>query len=138
MISSAILFGSLFLALPISILPAPMAGRTIGPDDLLEFVPAVCQEEQGGPEWNDAMECVTAPSNFFRCIGIISVLDPDLIPDPACIKECADIADPYCEIEQECVPCNAVLHSLLQCIVINSDGIDAKITELVDTCPIEC
>ena len=132
---SAKLFRSLFIVL-VSILPAPILGQ-IG-SELLAFVPAACQEEQGGLELDDVLGCVFASSNLFRCIGLVEVLDPDLIPDPADITDCTDIEEPYCEIERECEACNGVIQSFLKCVVINSDGVNAFITELVETCPLEC
>ena len=136
MMQSAKIFRSLLIVVLISILPAPILGQ-FG-SDLLAFVPEDCQEEQGGQELDDALGCVFASSNLLRCFGLVEVLDADLIPDPADIADCTDIDAPYCEIERECEACNEVIKSLLRCIVINYDGVDARITELVETCPLEC
>jgi len=123
--------------------------------DLLAFVPPECQDAKdndsninitvggavnttGGPELADVLECIFAPSNFIGCLSLVSVLDPELIPDPSDILECADIEDPYCIIEAECEPCSAVVASLMRCIVVHSEGVDANITELVETCPFDC
>mmetsp|Transcript_16234 Transcript_16234/g.33365 ORF Transcript_16234/g.33365 Transcript_16234/m.33365 type:complete len:165 (-) Transcript_16234:922-1416(-) len=136
------------LTVLLAILPSPLNGQfgDFGIDsDLLGFVPPECQEPParssaegvvGGPELNDVLQCVLAPSNLFRCLGLVNLLDPDLIPDPAEITDCSDIEEPYCEIEAECEPCNGVIESLMRCIVVHSEGVDANITELVETCPL--
>mmetsp|Transcript_608 Transcript_608/g.1446 ORF Transcript_608/g.1446 Transcript_608/m.1446 type:complete len:146 (-) Transcript_608:241-678(-) len=133
-------FGNLLLVVVLlAIFPHPMNGQFGA--DLLSFVPSECSEDDmmgGGQELDDVLGCVLAPSNLFRCFGLTSVLDPDLIPDPSDITDCVDIEDPYCLIEAECDPCSEVIKALMRCIVVHSNGVDANVTELVEECPFDC
>ena len=141
------LFGPTALfAVLLWILPAYMNGQDGAFDlDMLQswvaFVPSECQDTgeegvEGGPELDDALACVV--SNLMECRGLISVLDPDLIPGPGEISNCTDVEEPYCDIEKECEACSAVISSLMQCIVTNTEGMDENTTALVESCDLIC
>jgi len=105
-------------------------------NDLLALVPKECLED--GPELDDIVGCVTKPSNFFGCLGLLGSLDPDSIPDPADIEECSDIEVPFCAVVAECEGCGVEIDALMRCIVVNSPGVDGNITDLVETCTLDC
>lgn len=108
----------------------------LGNNDLLAFVPTECMDN--GPELDNVVECVAKPTNLFGCLGLLGALDPDAIPDPAGIEECSDIEEPFCAVVAECEGCGVEIDALMRCIVVYSPGVDGNITDLVETCPLDC
>eukprot|EP00536_Pseudo-nitzschia_multiseries_P012430 jgi/Psemu1/309117/fgenesh1_kg.476_\ len=133
---AAVASGSLaLLAVLLSALPTTSNAfdvLALIPPEILGAVPDECQDSDAA-EFPVAVNCAMA--NLAQCSGILSVMPVfEEIPSAENVTECVDVQEPYCAIATTCPPCMEDFDALVRCMVLNSDGIDMNVTELVDSC----
>ena len=122
-----------------STLPAICSGLdvlSLIPSEMLELVPEECRDSDDS-EFAVAVGC--AMDNLVECIGLLRVLPQfEDIPSAANVTDCEDIQEPFCDIAGTCPPCLELFDDVIRCMVLNSPEIDANVTELVDSCSLDC
>jgi hypothetical protein len=106
------------------------------PKPQLELIPEACR--QGADDvFPVAIAC--AVDNLISCFGLLGVLDDfEEFPPVENITSCDDIEMPFCGIASTCDPCFEEFGAVVDCMITNDPGADANVTELVDTCVLEC
>lgn len=113
------------------ILLVPFSAKGQLPDDLLDYIPSVCRASLD----TDLLPC--AIENL--CFSLLpSEEEIDAIPTASEVQGCVDIETALCPVTTRCPLCKGKADDLFKCVIANSGDIPPNVTELINSCTLEC
>jgi len=106
------------------------------PDEITDAIPMDCQGSINSA-FETAVSC--AVDNLDECRLLVDMI-PEFanIPTADEVNTCQDIKEPFCRFSNACELCDIHFKALVECFVLQSDGIDQETIDLVDECSLSC